>query len=295
METLSKIPDKFIDCVITSPPYWQLRDYGHPDQWGLEPTFDEYLEHLWQMMDEIWRVLKDTGTVFINLGDTYGTKSGSMGSGLSDPKNPILTNTSFQQSKLIHKSLLLLPHRFAIGCIERKWLVRNDIIWAKRNAMPESVNDRFSKKHEYFFFMTKNENYYFDLEAIKDRTTTKDSRIRDRDTTKLNNTPGRTYMAGLKENNYDTKNPGSVSDFWDIPTKPSSEEHYAQYNDELLKKPVLAGCPEGGIIYDPFTGTGTTWEVSARAKRNFIGSELVAKNIEIANRRMEQFLMPKMF
>lgn len=169
LDTLARMPDNYLDCVITSPPYWQLRDYGYDGQWGLEPTFQEYLQYLWQMMDLIYQKLKPMGTCWINLGDTYGTKSGSMGNGLFDPKNPIATNTAFEQSISIHKCLLLIPHRFAIGCIDRGWIVRNDIVWAKRNGMPESVVDRFSKKHEYFFFMVKSEKYFFDLDAIRDK------------------------------------------------------------------------------------------------------------------------------
>ena len=176
-----------------------------------------------------------------------------------------------------------------------QFILRNDCIWAKRNGMPESVTDRFSKKHEYFFFMVKSEKYYFDLDSIKDKTTTSDNSKRNRDETKLNNTPGRTKMAGLKENNYSFKNPGSVSDFWDIPTKPSSEKHYASYNDSLLVKPVLAGCPEGGTIYDPFMGTGSTAEVALRSGRNFIGSEMSNEYCKIAEKRLIPYLQPNLF
>jgi len=138
--------------------------------------------------------------------------------------------------------------------------------------------------------MVKSDKYYFDLESIKDKTTTFDTGVRDRDTTKLNNTPGRAKMGGLKENNYNNKNPGTVSDFWDIPTKPNSSKHYASYNDSLLVKPVLSGCPKGGIIYDPFMGTGSTAEVSLRSDRLFIGSEMNAEYCNIANKRLDQFM-----
>lgn len=288
MDIIKTLPDKSIDCVITSPPYWQLRDYGWDGQWGNEPTFQMYLENLWSLMDEIWRVLKDEGTVWVNLGDTYGTQSGGM-------RNAMKQNTGVKpesfgdgiiQSKSIHKCLLLIPHRFAIGCIDRGWIIRNDIIWAKRNGMPESVTDRFSKKHEYFFFMAKNEKYYFDLDGIKDRTLTYDFTVRDRDTTKLNNTPGRTKMGGLKENNYNTKNPGSVSDFWDIPTKGNNEKHYAAYNTKLIDKPIVAGCPVGGIILDPFCGTATTGCRAIDLGRKFIGIEGKAEYVEIGNKKL---------
>ena len=175
LETLRKMPDEFIDCVITSPPYWQLRDYGYDGQWGLEPTFQQYLEHLWEMMDEIWRVLKPTGTVWINLGDTYNGTGG--GHNISEKRESYKKyNENLKPAPngknvkdIRSKCLLLLPHRFAIGCIDRGWILRNDIIWAKRNGMPESVTDRFSKKHEFFFFMTKNEKYFFDLDSVRDK------------------------------------------------------------------------------------------------------------------------------
>lgn len=292
LDTISKMPDNFLDCVITSPPYWQLRDYGYPEQWGLEPTFQEYLQHLWSMMDAIFPKLKPSATVWINLGDTYGTKSGNMtGGNIIDNKIKYTGGIkNYAKPVGLSKCLLLLPHRFAIGCIDRGYIVRNDIIWAKRNGMPESVSDRFSKKHEYFFFMVKSEKYYFDLDAVKCKTTTIDSNIRDRDTTKLNNTPGRSKMGGLKENNYTKKNPGSVSDFWDIPTKPSSEKHYASYNDSLLVKPILAGSPKEGIIYDPFMGTGSTGEAAIRSGRNFIGSEMSKEYCDISEKRLQPYL-----
>jgi len=280
----------------------QLRDYGYPEQWGLEPTFHEYLEHLWQLMDEIYRVLKPEGTVWVNLGDTYnGNKEGNTSNkGYKDGE----TIDSFykkRDSQINDKCLLLIPHRFAIGCIDRGWIVRNDIIWAKRNGMPESVTDRFSKKHEYFFFMTKSTKYYFDLDAVREKCKP------------LNRWGGQKLVAKGKSNwdeytgqesyrnrdmqpNNAMKNPGSVSDFWDIPTKPSSVDHYATYNDSLLKKPVLAGCPEGGIIYDPFMGSGTTAAVAIRAKRNFIGSEAGKNYFDDATKLVESMLMsPTLF
>ena len=135
LETLKKMPNEFIDCVITSPPYWQLRDYGYEGQWGLEPTYNEYLEHLWEMMDEIWRVLKDDGTVWINLGDTYSSVHTSQVRG----KNSSVGGNSAkaQEIKQIKKTnepikcLLLIPHRFAIGCIERGWTIRNVMVCPK--------------------------------------------------------------------------------------------------------------------------------------------------------------------
>lgn len=339
LETLKKMPDKFLDCVITSPPYWMCRDYGYSGQWGLEPTFQEYLYHLWEMMDEIYRVLKDEGTVWVNLGDTYGTTSGNITQGSLATNKIKYTGKieGYKKPVSLQKCLLLLPHRFAIGCIDRRWIIRNDCIWAKRNGMPESVQDRFSKKHEYFFFMVKSEKYFFDLNAIKDKI--KDVSIErykynftGQEGGGSNNFKGdkthlipttkipaenaemfgsprarqdRSVFGGTKGNGQldkgdysgkewspdeGGKNPGSVSDFWDVTTKPSANKHYASYNDELLMKPVLAGCPEGGIIYDPFCGTGTTAEIALRSNRKFIGSEMSEEYCKIANERLELFL-----
>ena len=415
LETLKKMEDKSIDCVITSPPYWQLRDYGYEGQWGLEPTYQEYLEHLWEMMDEIYRVLKDEGTCWINLGDTYArgsrAKYAHSNESLRSKHEQLIEPNTKPNYEGLDKCLLLIPHRFAIGCIDRGWIVRNDIIWAKRNGMPESVSDRFTKKHEYIFFMVKSEKYYFDLDAIRDRV--KDESLKryeydfsgnkggvDRDkfgysegskkhlipnskyenidiekkhrqgmnkergngvVEKRPNLPSQHEFVTFLRNRirlevlassidlpktkiehwfrkdedgfsypsfddwnmvkdfidnwdeefylidekmsyveYETddinkniakgKNPGSVSDFWDITTKPSSNKHYAAYNDELIRKPILAGCPEIGIIYDPFMGTGSTAEASLRANRRFIGSEMSEEYIKICNQRLSPIL-----
>ena len=299
LETLKRMPDAFLDCVITSPPYWQLRDYGYDGQWGLEPTFQQYLENLWSMMDEIYRVLKPSGTVWINLGDTYSTQSGNSRGIKYDSNNPVFNPMGGEvlikgNQGLPSKCLLLIPHRFAIGCIDRGWIMRNDCIWAKSNGMPESVTDRFSKKHEYFFFMVKSEKYFFDLDAIRDKHKWANDKRNDGNrheysegVKSMNNKMLATNAVSFSEGG---KNPGSVSDFWDIPTKPSSHKHYASYNDELLKKPILAGCPEGGIVYDPFMGTGSTAEVALRSNRKFIGSEMSSDYIKIAEERLNPFM-----
>jgi len=302
LEVIRTFQDESIDCVITSPPYWQLRDYGWNGQWGLESNFEMYLDNLWSLMDEINRVLKKNGTVWINLGDTYGTTSGGSNQeangsykqyGKINHKN---RNAKQNKPKKYSKSLLLIPHRFAIGCMERGWIIRNDIVWAKRNGMPESVRYRFSKKHEYFMFMVKSEKYFFDLDLIKDKTTTYDAGFRNRDSSRLNNTPGRSKMGGLKKNNYHMKNPGSVSDFWDVPTKPSSKKHYASYNFDLINKPIVAGCPKGGIVLDPFCGTATTGVRALQLGRKFIGIEGNEDYVKIANEQMDmERLQTKIF
>ena len=292
LKTIKILPNKSVNCVITSPPYWQLRDYGYAEQWGLEPTFKEYLEHLWQLMDEIWRVLKDDGTVWVNLGDSYNSHSWA-NKNKFDKKR--YGNGEWcgrgGSHEIQNKCLCLIPHRFAIGCIDRGWIMRNDIIWAKRNGMPESVTDRFSKKHEYFFFMAKQQKYYFDLDAIRGKLDIKSVKRElrgNRENTKYGSEKG--MPKGVHSNTmsksriykgyseldsvmlaHKGKNPGSVSDFWDIPTKPSSKKHYASYNFDLIDKCILSGCPEGGIVLDPFNGTGTTILRAEQLNRKWIG------------------------
>jgi len=302
LETLKDFNDKSVDCVITSPPYWQLRDYGFNGQWGLEPTYQEYLEHLWSLMDEIWRVLKDTGTVWINLGDSYG------GSGKKQPwhkddagfqgNNRDIQGRAGTGNNETSKCLMLIPHRFAIGCIDRGWILRNDIIWAKRNGMPESVTDRFSKKHEYFFLLVKQQKYYFDLDGIRDKHTNLADLRRRIDSGRGNYSSPNSDNYGADFNkrsrtemfNESGKNPGDVSDFWDIPTQPSSAKHYATFNTDLIDKPIVAGCPEGGIILDPFCGTGTTLIRGLQLNRQVIGIDGKKEYCDIAQKRINQEL-----
>lgn len=302
MDLFKGMDNESIDSVITSPPYWQLRDYKWEGQWGLEPTFQLYLEHLWQMMDEVYRVLKPTGTAWINLGDTYGSFRGKSGNHADSFERNGVANKDIVSVKqvinrpdkgMFEKCLLLIPHRFGIGCIDRGWIVRNDIIWAKRNGMPESVTDRFTKKHEFFFLMVKQEKYYFDLGGIRDNHWHGyKNNGKNRQGNKYTIEGGRIDWTGKKstEGHPDGKNPGSVSDFWDIPTQPSSDEHYAAYNDKLIGKPIVAGCPEGGIILDPFCGTATTGCRALELDRNFIGFEGSAKYVKMANRNLLPYL-----
>ena len=164
MARLKDIPDESVDCVITSPPYWALRDYGIDGQLGLEPTFTEYLDKLLAIFDEVKRVLKKTGTLWVNLGDTYsGMKVGNTN---NDQKEGVNTE-SFKKpkSQIADKSLLAIPDRFKIGMIDRGgWICRNDIIWWKRNAMPSSAKDRFTVDYERVFFFTKSQKYYFETQ-----------------------------------------------------------------------------------------------------------------------------------
>lgn len=311
---LKKIPSDSIDCVITSPPYWQLRDYGWKGQWGLEKNYIEYLNHLWELMDQIKRVLKPQGSVWMNLGDTYFGSGNGSGRSRNDYAQPIqkvkigeivpVKANNDKSNHLKQKCLAMIPHRFAIGCIESGWIVRNDIIWAKTNGLPESVRDRFAKKHEHIFFLVKNKNYFFDLDAVRDPH--KES-SKDRTNYSMSayggdkNNPKGMFGKGIKSGakgkrvqlNPLGKNPGDITDFWKIATKPSSEKHYATFNAELITKPILAGCPKGGIVLDPFCGTGTTGIRAIELDRNFIGIDGKKEYCRIAEKNIAEALKNK--
>jgi DNA adenine methylase len=297
---MKRIPDASVDCIITSPPYWQKRDYGFKGQWGNEKNIDEYLNHLQQLMTECYRVLKDEGTVFINLGDTYHnafkwTRQKKRPQTINKGKNRDYLTERIQNQGLPEKCLSMIPARFAIQCVEAGWVLRNDIIWAKPNSMPESVKDRFANKHEHIFFFTKSRKYYFDLDAIREQY----------------------HQASIERNQYKRsasdnkmmavnreippgehlhpkgKNPGDVSDFWKISTKGNRDNHYAGFNTELVYKPILAGCPKGGVVLDPFCGRGTTGIAVVTLNRKFIGIDGKKDYCEMARTNIEQTLQAK--
>jgi DNA modification methylase len=287
LEILKTIPDESIDCCITSPPYWGLRDYGIPSQLGLEKTPEEYVAKMVEVFREVKRVLKKEGTLWLNLGDSYaGSMKGSNGSGgfsvqselQKGNKGSFVQPVDWKNVGLKPKDLVGIPWRVAFALQADGWYLRQDIIWAKPNPMPESVTDRCTKSHEYIFLLAKSQKYYFDNEAIKEPTTTNDNSNRDRDNSKLNNTPGRTKMAGLKTNNYEMRNRRSV---WTVTTKPFKQAHFATFPEDLIRPCVLASRKDGTIL-DPFAGAGTTGVVAKKNNRNFIGIELNPKYIEIA-------------
>lgn len=291
VEQLKTLPDKIFDCCVTSPPYYGLRDYGVDGQIGLEETPEAYIERLVNVFREVKRVLKDDGTLWLNIGDSYcGT--GNKGD-LKDPKyadgrngQAVAINRDVAGCK--HKDLIGIPWMLAFALRADGWYLRQDIIWHKPNPMPESVTDRCTKSHEYVFLLSKSPKYYYDNQAISEPTKTRDNINRDRDSTKLNNTPGRTRMAGLKTNNYERRN---RRDVWTIPTKPVKEAHFATYSEKLVEPCILAGSREGGIVLDPFFGSGTTGIVAMRYGRRFVGCELNPEYIEIANRRTNNVQM----
>jgi DNA modification methylase len=302
IEGLKNLPDESVDCCVTSPPYFGLRDYGADDQLGLEETPEEYVENMVKVFREVKRVLKDDGTVWLNLGDSYAsntigdnrtndqlaTKStlGPKKDGLNpdnSARESIIKGVRKTNHGLKQKNLVGIPWRVAFALQADGWYLRQDIIWSKGNCMPESVTDRCTKSHEYIFLLSKNKKYYFDAEAIKEKTVTNDKSIRDRDGTRLNNTPGRTKMGGLVTNNYEVRNKRSV---WEVNAKGFKEAHFAVYPEKLIVDCIKAGCPEGGIILDPFMGAGTTGLVARKLNRDYVGMEINHEYAALANKRI---------
>jgi len=287
LSVVSTFPDKSVNCIITSPPYYKLRDYGFKKQWGLEEHYKDYLDKMIALAKELKRVLKDDGTIWINMGDSYNGSGGNGWQGLGS-KNWKQETKPHKDKTYPVKCLMLIPHRFAIRCIDEVGLIlRNDIIWAKRNGMPESARDRFNKKHEYVFFFAKNKKYYFNLDAIRDVNKYDGRKDIFFKGSKKYKDSGQTFCAkGHRRWNPNGKNPGDVSDFWNIPTRSSSVKHYATFNSNLIDKPIIAGCPEGGVILDPFCGSGTTLVRAKQLKRNYIGIDGKKGYCRIAEKRL---------
>ena len=283
---LAEIPDKSIQSCITSPPYWGLRDYGQDEQIGLEQSPQDYVDAMVKVFQEVKRVLRDDGTLWLNLGDSYsGSGKGPAGNlgATHDERNMEKKHSAIVPDGLKPKDLIGIPWRVAFALQADGWYLRQDIIWAKPNPMPESVTDRCTKSHEYLFLLSKSSKYYFDNNAIKEPSVSKDNTKRDRDSSKLNNTPGRTRMAGLKTNNYDMRN---KRDVWTISSKPFRGAHFAVMPEALVEPCILAGSQGGDTILDPFTGSGTVAVVSLSNGRNFIGTELNPEYAEISVNRI---------
>lgn len=246
------LPSDSVDCCVTSPPYYALRDYGMDGQIGLEPTPEDYVNRLADVFDEVRRVLKPDGTLWLNIADSYcstGDKCKYKDPKYAEGRNGQAVSLNRKIDGVKSKDLIGIPWMLAFELRRRGWYLRQDIIWHKPNPMPESVKDRCTKSHEYIFLMSKNPKYYFDHEAIKEPAKP-DTSIRRRDETKLNNTPGRTKMKGLKTNTYETRH---KRDVWSVTSKPLKEAHFAAYPPDLIEPCILAGSRRGGLYWIPFS------------------------------------------
>jgi DNA modification methylase len=292
---------------MTSPPYWGLRDYGNDGQLGLEPTPQEFVENLCKVFDEVWRVLADDGTLWVNLGDSYANNGGKTQpqrdtnggfGGSPGTRNQPYSNASggFERPKTIGgsikpKDLVGIPWRFAFAMQDRGWYLRQDIIWAKPNPMPESVTDRCTKSHEYIFLMTKKPKYYFDSKAIREESTDLEGskkRYQSAFYTGEKHASGgylpqkKTHTAGMKT--FDgQRNKRSI---WTVNTASYKEAHFAVYPPALIQPCVLAGSAEGDTVLDPFSGSGTTGEVALTYGRNYVGVELNPEYAALSEKRI---------
>lgn len=318
---LRALPTGSVDCCVTSPPYFGLRDYGVPGQIGMERTPQEYVQTLVMLFRELRRVLKDTGTFWLNLGDSYNGSGKGDGNGnhvqVSNKGSIIERRTDIDG--LAPKNLLLIPHRVAIALQDDGWIVRQDNVWHKPNPMPESVTDRTTRAHEYVFQLVKSGRYYFDKDAIAEPA--KYWGERDSTNGKYHNEgtglhphtglkgdkragKGRIEYSGKWDRNEDMTQAGFVDNnetrnkrsVWTIPPAQFREAHFATFPTELPEICIKAGCPPGGLVLDPFMGSGTTADVARRLGRDFIGCELNITYIEdIIEPRLSVAYTPLLF
>ena len=262
LDKLKDLPKESIQCCITSPPYWGLRDYGELDQLGLEENPEQFVENMVKVFREVKRVLKKDGTCWINIGDTY-----------------------------YNKSLAGIPFRVAFALQQDGWYLRQDIIWNKPNPMPESVQDRCTKSHEYIFLLTKSANYYYDIDAIREPLAESSLGRLNQD---IDSQVGTTRANGGAKTNGNLKAVGDVDlgrnkrSVWTITTKPYKEAHFAVFPPELPTLCIKAGSKEGDVVLDPFMGSGTTAWVAQRLSRKWIGVELNPEYVKIIKKRVSQ-------
>lgn len=285
-ETLKTLPDCSVHCCVTSPPYFGLRDYGHDGQIGLEQTPEAYVAELVAVFREVKRVLRDDGTLWLNLGDSYAREGGKHS---NQPRHwdgrdndPGAMHHTRHVDNLgggfKHKDLIGIPWRVAFALQADGWYLRQDIIWHKPNPMPESVTDRCTKAHEYIFLLSKSAKYYFDSAAIKEPAAYAGC---GRGVSTNISPKGMTDFGGKIQ--YDDRNKRSV---WTVTTKPYKGAHFATFPLNLIRPCILAGCPIGGTVLDPFGGSGTTAQVALEEGRSAILCELNADYVQLINRRL---------
>lgn len=334
IETMRSLPDQSVNCCVTSPPYFGLRDYGHEGQIGLEPSPDVFVEALVRVFREVRRVLRDDGTLWLNLGDSYATGGrGGGGSYMQERGDNAWSGkgcaTGWRSAPvgLKHKDLIGIPWRVAFALQADGWYLRQDIIWQKPNPMPESVRDRCTKSHEYIFLLSKSHRYYYDHEAVKEPAA-ESSLARwaqnieqqagsDRQPGKTNGPmravggprpardsfkragskreqtiPGQrkgTHRDDRDEGGWDiaTRNRRSV---WNVSTRSYKGAHFATFPPDLIRPCILAGCPEGGTVLDPFGGSGTTAGVALAHGRGAVLCELNPEYAELVPDRVQSIL-----
>lgn len=297
-DVLSRFDDESAHCIVTSPPYWGLRDYGVDDQIGLEKTPEEYVANLVGVFREGWRVLRKDGTLWCNLGDSY-TSGGRKGRDPGQSKiHPAYDGESYVDGLrpdtppgLKPKDLVGIPWMVAFALRADGWYLRSDIIWHKPNPMPESVTDRPTKSHEYLFLMSKSERYFYDHDAIKEPhgynrwtgTRTQDASVL---AACYDGQAGGTSVLRCGAINPFPDGGKNKRSVWTVTTKPFPEAHFATFPPALIEPCILAGCPVGGTVLDPFFGSGTTGLVAHRLDRRWAGVELNPEYCEMAAKRI---------
>jgi DNA modification methylase len=314
---LARLEDGKVNCCVTSPPYFGLRDYGVDGQIGLEETPDAFVAEMVELFREVRRVLRDDGTLWLNLGDSYQNAKGQ--SGGFDPKQPARRHlrAARPQDKAIPglkpKDLIGIPWRVAFALQADGWYLRQDIIWSKPNPMPESVQDRCTKAHEYIFMLSKSARYFYDIDAIKEPMSLSSVERLSQDVesqTGSNRVPGKTNgnMKAVgrvdKQRGHGRRHAGfndrwdameraeqctgmrNKRSVWEVATQPFSEAHFATFPPALIEPCIKAGCPAGGTVLDPFGGAGTTGLVADRLQRNAILIELNPAYAEMARKRL---------
>jgi DNA modification methylase len=303
IETMKQWDAGCVQTCITSPPYYGLRDYGHEGQIGLEETPEAFVAKMVEVFREVKRVLRDDGTLWLNLGDSYSSHKDckSIGQTLAKGtsretahemeigKSRVRDSRMLKSQGLKNKDLIGIPWMVAFALRADGWYLRQDIIWHKPNPMPESVTDRCTKAHEYIFLFSKSQKYHFDNEAIKEDsihsgTVVSNNKGKNSEMGKYGDTRG----GFLKDGGVlvaETRNKRSV---WTVTTKPYSGAHFATFPPDLIEPCILAGAPEGGIVLDPFMGSGTTAHTALRAGRQYVGCELNGEYIKLANKRLSQ-------
>ena len=286
IESLKTLDDESVNCCVTSPPYWGLRDYGESDQLGLEQTPEEYVANMVKVFSEVKRVLTKDGTLWLNLGDSYAgncSRTSSGRAGMGKEREGIYSRLG---DGLKSKDLVGIPWRVAFALQADGWYLRQDIIWHKPNPMPESVTDRCTKSHEYIFLLSKSPKYYYDHEAVKEKCS--EATI-ERFKQDIESQTGSNRVPFKNNGNIKAVGDGELRNkrsVWTVNTQPYSEAHFATYPTKLIRPCIKAGCPKGGVVLDPFGGSGTTAEVANELHRDAILCELNPEYCKLINKRL---------
>ena len=299
VEVLKTLPPKSVNMCVTSPPYYGLRDYGEDGQIGIERTPAEYIERLVAVFDEVYRVLREDGTLWLNIGDSYaGSGKGPMsiqvaGNGknknLYDMKSRIY-EVPKTWDKIKQKDLIGIPWMLAFALRDRGWYLRSDIIWHKRNCLPESVKDRPVKSYEHIFLLSKAPKYYYDYKAIMEPLKQVSIERYKRGRSAHNKYAEQQGISRARENCSNLPQDGKRKrDVWEVSTNTfKMDEHFAMFPEKLIEPCILAGSAKGGVVLDPFFGSGTTGAVAKRLGREYIGIDLNARFLEKAKTRIDK-------